>query len=151
MDPHFVWSWLCSNLCLYDIDLRCISGIYVQVWILYHMDIRCILVAMAVHSCHGSALYWSVAMVKTYFLMSQNYWCITDSRLMLISDQDNSFLEVITCSIKALAYRILLASCFGGHFVTHKSQYHYVMRSQTSVITLNPKLLLDIERGVESV
>ena len=27
----FLWSWLCSNLRLYDIDLHCMSGSYVQV------------------------------------------------------------------------------------------------------------------------
>ena len=126
----FVWSWLCSNLHLYGIDLRCIFGSYVQVWFLHHMDLRCILVAMFVDFSHGSALYWSIAMVKTYLLMSQKYWYIADAWLMLISDQAYSCLKVITCSIKALAYHIPLASCFGGNFVTHKSHHHHVMRSQ---------------------
>ena len=36
------------------------------------------------------------------------------------STKYDSILEVITCSIKALTYRIPLASCFGGHYVTPK-------------------------------
>ena len=128
----FVWSCLCSNLCLYDIDLHCISGSYVQVWVLYHMDLRCILVAMFVYLSHGSALYWSVAMMKTHFLMRQNYWCIADVCLM-ISDQVDSFLEVITFSFKSLAYRISLGSSFGGHSGIPKSHHQYVIRSQTSI------------------
>ena len=35
---------------------------------------------------------------------------------MILSDQDGSYLKVITCSIKALTYHIPLASCFGGAF-----------------------------------
>ena len=35
----FVWSWLCSNLRMYDIDLHCMTGSYFQVWVLYHMDL----------------------------------------------------------------------------------------------------------------
>ena len=73
------------------------------------------------------------------FLMSQKYWCIVDSWLM-ISDQANSFLKWITFSFKSLTYCIPLASCFRGDFVTHKSRYHHVMRSQTLVFALNPKL-----------
>ena len=36
------------------------------------MDLRCILVAMIVHTSHGSALYWSVAMMRLHLLMSQS-------------------------------------------------------------------------------
>ena len=67
----FVWLWLCSNLRLYDIDLHCISSSYVQVLVLYHMDLCCILVAMFIDLSHGSTLYWSAAMMN--FLMSQKY------------------------------------------------------------------------------
>ena len=104
------------------------------------MDLRCILVAMFVNLSHGSALFCSAAMMRTYLLMSQKYWCIVDAWLMMISDQANSCLEVITFSFKSLTYCIPLASCFGGHFVTLKSHQHHVMRSQTSLFSLNPKL-----------
>ena len=63
----FVWSWLCSNLHMYDIDLHCMPGSYVQVWVLYHMDLRCILVAMFVYLSHGSTLHWYTTMMKTHF------------------------------------------------------------------------------------
>ena len=68
----FVWSWICSNLHMYDKDLHCISGSYVQVGVLYHMDICCILVAMVVHSSHGSSLYWSAAMMRLHLFMIQS-------------------------------------------------------------------------------
>ena len=68
----FVWSWLCSNLRLYDIDLHCMSGSYVQVWVLYHMDLRCILIAMLVYSSHGSTLYWSAPINWLLVSMSQH-------------------------------------------------------------------------------
>ena len=43
-----------------------------QVLVLYHMDLRCILVAMFVYSSHGSSLYWFVAMMRLHLLMSQS-------------------------------------------------------------------------------
>ena len=110
-----------------------------QVWFLYHMDLCSILVAMFVNLYHGSALYWSIAMMWRHLVMSQKYWCIANAWLM-ISDQVHSFLEVITFSFKDLVYRIPLASWFGGHSVTHKYRRHHVLRSQTSVIAINPKL-----------
>ena len=55
----------------------------------------------------------------------------------MIFDQANSFLEVITCSFKSLAYCIPLASCFGGHYVTLKSHHYHVLSPKTSAITLN--------------
>ena len=100
------------------------------------MDLRCILVSMFFHLSHGFALYWSATMMMRHLVMSQKYWCIADAWLTMISDQANSCLEVITCSFKALAYCIPLTSCFGGHFVTHKSCHHHVLRSQTSAISL---------------
>ena len=111
-----------------------------QVWVLYHMDLCCILVAMFVYLSHGFSLYWSAAMMNTYLPVIQKYWCIADSWLMMIPDQANSCLEVITFSFKYLAYHIPLASCFGGDSVTQKSHHHHVMRSQTSVFSLNSKL-----------
>ena len=87
----FLWSWLWSNLHLYDINLHCISGSYVQVWVLYHMDLRCILVAMLVYLSHGSTLYWSAAMSWIHLSVSQKYWCTTDSYLMTFSDQADIF------------------------------------------------------------
>ena len=48
------------------------SGSYVQVLVLYHMDICYILVAMLVYSSHGSTLYWSVAMIWLLVSMSQH-------------------------------------------------------------------------------
>ena len=60
---------------------------------------------------------------------------------MILSDQAGSYLEVITFSIKSLAYRIPLASSYGGNSVTHKSHHHHAMRSQTLVVSQNPKLL----------
>ena len=128
----FVCSWSCSNLRLYDIDLHCMSGIYVQVWVLYQMDLRCILVVMVVYSSHGSALYWSTAMMRSRLDMSWKHLCITESWLMMIYDQAISFLEVINFSFKSLSYCIPLASCFGGHFVTHNSHHHHVSRPKTS-------------------
>ena len=77
---------------------------------------------------------------ESFWLWVKKYGCIVESWLIMIFDQANSFLEVITCSFKSLACRIPLSSCFGGHFVTHKSHHHHVMRSQTSIISLNPKL-----------
>ena len=68
---------------------------------------------------------------------------------MMIFDQAISCLEVITCSFKALAYRIPLASCFGGNYVTHKSRHRHVLRPQTSTISLNSQIVkLDI--GLDS-
>ena len=49
----------------------------------------------------------------------------------MISDQADSCLEVITCSLKTLAYCIPLASCFGGNSDIPKSHHQHVMRSQT--------------------
>ena len=58
---------------------------------------------------------------------------------MVISDQVDSYLEVITFSIKSLAYRIPLASCFGGHSVIPKSCHQHVIRPLTPLFSLNPK------------
>ena len=101
------------------------------------MDLRCILVAMSIYLSHGYALYWSTAMMKTHLLMSQNYWCIAYSWLM-ISDQADSCLKVITWSFKSLAYRIPLASCFGGHSIIPKSRHQHVIRFQTLVFPSIP-------------
>ena len=111
-----------------------------QVWVLYHMDLRCILVAMFFYLSHASSLYWSATMVRRHLVMSQKYWCIADAWLMMISDQANSCLEVITCSFKSLTYHIPLDSCFGGHYFIPKSHHRHVQRTQTSMISLNTKL-----------
>ena len=114
----FVWSWLCSNLRLYDIDLRCMSGSYVEAWILYHMDLRYILVAMLVYSTHGSDLYWSVAMSLVTYVYETTYWCTTDSYLTACSDRANIFISWRRLVLKALVYHITLrlmlwgASCY---------------------------------------
>ena len=68
----FVCLSLCLNLCLYDIDLCCISNIYVQVLVLYHMDLRYILVSMVVYSSHGSILYSPDAMMRLHLLVIQS-------------------------------------------------------------------------------
>ena len=62
----------------------------------------------------------------------------------MISDQADSCLEVITFSFKALAYRIPLASCFGGRYVIPKSYHQHVIRSLTPLFSLNPKLEVKI-------
>ena len=66
------------------------------------------------------------------FLISQKYWCIAYAWLM-ICDQADSYLEVITYSFKVLTYHIPLASCFGGHSVIPKSRHQHVIRSQNSM------------------
>ena len=91
---------------------------------------------MFVNLSHGSALYWSAAMMNTHLLMIQKYLCITDAWLM-ISDQADSCLEVITLSYKDLSYRIPLSSCFGGHFVTHNSCHNHLRRIKTSELAKN--------------
>ena len=78
------------------------------------MDLRCILVAMVVYSSHGSTLYWSIAMSWLQLYMSQKYWCIVDAYSETFSDQADSHLEVTTCSLKALAYRIPLSLMLWG-------------------------------------
>ena len=135
----FVWSWLCSNLRSFDIDLQCISGSYVP-----------ILSPLS----HGSTLYYSshvclflswiyLVLVCSHdevtFTHESKYWCIADACLITLSDQVGSYLEVITCSIKALAYLIPLASCFRGDFVIPKSCHHHMIRSITPLFSLNPK------------
>ena len=57
------------------------------------------------------------------------YWCIADAYSMTLSNQDRSYLEVITFSIKALSYDIPLASCFGGISVTLKFYHQHVIGS----------------------
>ena len=101
------------------------------------MDLHCILVAMFVHFPHGFSLYWSASMMRNHLDMSQKYWCIVESWLMMIFNQDISYLKVITCSFKDLSIHIPLASCFGGDSVTHKSRRHHVSRPKTSKISLN--------------
>ena len=114
----FVWSWLCSNLCLYDIDIRCMYGIYVQVWVLYHIDLRCILVAMLVYSSHGSSLYWSAAMSLVTCVYESTYLCTKDAYLTTCSDRANIFISWQRLILKALVDRIPLrimlwgASCY---------------------------------------
>ena len=84
-------------------------------------------------------------MMRIHLDMSQKYWCIAEARLMMISDQAISSLEVIIFSYKALAYRIALASCFGGNPVTQYSHHHHVLRPKTSENSLNSQTMnLDI-------
>ena len=146
----FVWPWLCSNLCLYDIDLHCMSGSYVQVWVLYHMDLHCILVAMVVYSSHGFSLYWSVAMSWLHLSMSQKYWCIAYAYSTTLSDQADSHLEVTTCSLKALSYRIPLSLTLWREFCIPKSCHQHVMRSLTPIFSLNRKLGVETCFGCQS-
>ena len=113
MDPH-LYSHGCSNLCLYDIDLHCMSGSCVQVWVLYHMDLCCILVAMVVYSSHRSSLYCSASMSWLHLSMSQKYWCIVDAYSMTLFDHVDSYLEVTTCSLKSLTYCIPLSIMLWG-------------------------------------
>ena len=96
------------------------------------MDLRCILVAMVVYSSHGSSLYWSAAMSWLHLSMSQKYLCIADSYSMTLSDQADSHLEVTTCSLKALAYRIHLSLMLWGAF------YYTQILSPTCDEILNP-------------
>ena len=74
------------------------------------MNLRCILVAMFFNLSHGSFLYWFGPMMRRHLVMSQNYLCITDAWLMIIFDQENSYLEVINFYFKYLAYRIPIDS-----------------------------------------
>ena len=114
----FVWSCLCSNLCLYDIDLHCMSSSYVQLWVLYHMDLHCILVAMLVYSSHGSALYWYAAMSLVTCVYESTYWCTINSYLNACSDRANIFFSWQRLVLKPLIYHITLrlmlwgASCY---------------------------------------
>ena len=64
---------------------------YVQVWVLYHMDLRCILVAMLVYSFHGSALYCSTTMSLVTCVYESTYLCTTDAYLTTCSDWANIF------------------------------------------------------------
>ena len=82
--------------------------------------------------CIGMQPWW-----RHILFISQKYWCITDAWLM-ISDQADSFLEVINFSFKYLAYRIPLTSCFGEHSVIPKYRHQHVMRSQTLVFPSIP-------------
>ena len=114
----FVWSWLCSNLRLYDIDLRCMSGSYVQVWVLYHMDLRCILVPIIVYSTHIFSLYQSATMNLVTCVYESIYWCTIDAYLTTFSDRADIFISWRWLVLKALVYRIPLrlmlwgASCY---------------------------------------
>ena len=49
-----------------------------------------------------------------HLFMSQKYWCIVDVYSMTLSDQADSYLEVTTCSLKYLSYRIPLSLMLGG-------------------------------------
>ena len=104
------------------------------------MDLCFILVSMIIHPLHESSLYWYASMMSSHLNMIQSIDVLQKSQV----DEDirsmNSFLEAITCSYKDFTYNIPLASCFGGHSVTPKSHHQHVMRSQTSVFVLNPKL-----------
>ena len=66
---------------------------------------------------------------------------------MTLSDQAGSYLEVITCSTKALAYIIPLASCFRGHYIIPKSYHQHVIISLTPLFALNPKL--EVKTGLQ--
>ena len=78
------------------------------------MDLHCILVAMVVYSSHGSSLYCSTSMSWLHLSMSQNYLCTTDAYSTTLSDQVDSYLEVTTCSLKALTYHIPLSLMVWG-------------------------------------
>ena len=94
------------------------SGIYVHVWVLYHMDLRSILVDMLVYSTHGSALYWSAPMSLVTCVYESTYWCTIDAYLTAYSDRANIFISWWRLVLKALVYRITLrlmlwgASCY---------------------------------------
>ena len=136
----FVWSWLCLNLCSFYIDLQCISSSYVP--------------SLSPLS-HGSTLYSSshvclflswIFLILFYshnevtFTHDSKNWCNAYAYSMILFDQDGSYLEVITFSIKSLTYHIPLASCFGGHSVIPKYCHQHVIRSLTPLFSLNPKL-----------
>ena len=114
---HILYG-LCSNLHLYDIDLRCMSGSYVQVWFLYHMDLHCILVAMLVYSTHRSSLYWSAAMSLVTCVYESTYWCTTDAYLTACSNRANIFISwqwlVLKAPVYCITLRLMLwkASCY---------------------------------------
>ena len=103
---------------MYDIDLCCMSGSYVQVWFLYHMDLCCILIAMIIYSFHGSTLYWSAAMSLVTCVYESTYWCTTDAYLTAYSDRADIFISWRWLVLKALVYHITLrlmlwgASCY---------------------------------------
>ena len=106
-----------------------------QVWVLYHMDLQFILVSMVFNLSHGSALYWSASMIRTHFFMIKKYLFIVNA-WFFISNQGDSFLEVITFSFKYLSYHIPLASCFGGDSVTLKFCHQHVIGSLTHIFAL---------------
>ena len=116
MDPHLYGRGY-AQICVY-IDIRCMSGSYVQVWVVYHMDLRCIIVAMLVYSTHGSTLYWSAAMILVTYVYESTYWCTTDAYLTACSDRSNIFISWQRIVPKALVYHITLrlmlwgASCY---------------------------------------
>ena len=86
--------------------------------ILYHMDLRCIIVAMLVYSTHESALYWSAAMSLVTCVYESTYWYTTYAYLTAYSDQVDIFISWRRLVLKALVYRITLrlmlwgASCY---------------------------------------
>ena len=94
------------------------SSSYVQVWVLYHMDLRCILVSMLVYSSHGSSFYQSATMSLVTCVYESTYWCTTNAYLTTCSDRANIFISWWRLVLKALVYRITLrlmlweASCY---------------------------------------
>ena len=93
-------------------------GSYGQVWFLYHMDLRCILVAMIVYSTQGFSLYWSASMSLVTCVYESTYWCTTDAYLTVCSDRANIFISWKRLVLKALVYHVTLrlmlwgASCY---------------------------------------
>ena len=63
------------------------------------------------------------------------YKCLLDDILRL---SWNFHLEVTTCSLKYLTYRIPLSLMLWEAFVIPKSYHHHVMRPLTSMFALNP-------------
>ena len=112
------------------------SGSYVQFWVLYYMDLHCLLVAMVVYSSHGSTLYWSASMRRLHWFMSYSIDVLQMPVRWYAPIKLALTLKVITYSIKALTYRIPLASCFGGHSITLKICHHYVIGSLTYTFSL---------------
>ena len=118
MDPHLYgngYAQIC--VCMTRIYVVCLVAMS-NVWVLYHMDLRCILVAMLVYSTHGSDLYWFVAMTLVTCVYDSTYWCTTDSYLTTCSDRADIFISWRRLVLKALVYRITLrlmlwgASCY---------------------------------------
>ena len=95
------------------------------------MDLCYILVIVVVYSSHGSVLYCSIAIMRLYLFIIQSIDVLQMPVTKTLSDQAGSYLEVITCSVKYLAYHIPLASCFGGYFVTLKICHQHVIVSLT--------------------